>query len=179
MTSTIARKATVAHFHKMIHSSYERLAGSKFPVLALDKNVTNVEQAVMRGLHDVLPGRAKIIRSVYPLKSFALTNFLYAKFYLNDNELNQEIENFNGDYDQDYKNIKIPFTRKVINLKKIDERFIEKFSPYRQDAMLEELKEVGLGEKEISEVSFIHHIEELFSKGVCPNKWMPQSVICN
>ena len=81
-----------------------------------------------------------------------------------------------SDYDTEYQNIRIPFPPIKINLKEVDRKFIEKFSPYNQADMLEELRQVGLGNLHISEVSFIHHIKELFLKGTCStgNEWMPK-----
>jgi len=178
---TQARINTVKYFHQMIKESYVRLSGLEFPSFAVDENVTNTEQAVLRALHDILPGKAKIYRRFFPVKEFKLTNFLFAKFYLNEKELNQKIAYFNGDYDQEYKEIKIPFTRRVINLKEVDGAFIEKFSEYNQARMLAELKRVGDGDITISEVYFIHHVKELFQKGLCSknNKWIQNNLICN
>lgn len=175
-----ARKKTVKEFHRQIHVSYKRLSGLEFPKAGINASVTNTEQAAMRGLHDILPGRVKIIRENFPLKSFALTSFSLRKFYLNNKELDQKISYFNGDYDQEYQEIRIPFIRKVINLKEVDKKFIEKFSPYSQAAMLDELKQVGEGTLAIYQVSFIHHIFELFQKGIChtDNEWMPKEVPC-
>lgn len=178
---TQARINTVKFFHQMIKESYVRLSGLEFPSFAVDENVTNTEQAVLRALHDILPGKAKIYRRFFPVREFKLTNFLFAKFYLNEKELNQKIAYFNGDYDQEYKEIKIPFTRRVINLKEVDGAFIEKFSEYNQARMLAELKRVGDGDIAISEVYFIHHVKELFQKGLCSknNKWIQNNLICN
>lgn len=176
-----ARIATTTYFHEMIKDSYLRLSGLEFPTVAINADVTNTEQAVLRALHDILPGRAKIIRRLSPMRDFALTNFVFAKFYLNEKELDQPIKYFDGDYDQEYKEIKIPFTNKVINLKEVDGRFIAKFSPYNQDRMLAELKRVGVGELHISEVYFIHHVKELFQKGLCSknNEWIVTNIKCN
>ena len=77
-------------------------------------------------------------------------------------------------------NIRIPFSSIVINLKDVDRKFIEKFSPYTQKEMLAELKLVGEGEIDIAQVSFIHHIEELFRKGLCSknNQWINNNLPC-
>ena len=178
----LARKESVKEFHRMIIDSYTRLSGLEFPTEAYDLKVNNTEQAVLRAFHDILPGRVKTYRGrFFPIKTFALTNFIYAKFYLNDKELNQKIKYFDGDYDYEYQNIKIPFTSKIINLKEVDRKFIEKFSEYKQEDMLSELKEVGLGNLNINEVSFIHHVKELFQKGICSknSKWIPNNIPCN
>ncbi len=176
-----ARKLTVKFFHQMVKESYNRISGMDFPEEAIDLKVNNIEQAALRALHDILPGRVKFIRgSYFPLKDFSLTNFLFLKVYLNDEELKQKLKNFDGDYDQEYKEIKIPFTGKVINLMEVDRKFIEKFSPYKHSNMLADLKRVGQNEISVSEVFFIDHVVELFQKGFCSkgNKWMPKEIPC-
>jgi len=145
----------------------------------MNEDVTNTEQAALRGLHDILPGRVKTYgRPV--MRDFALTNFIFARFKLNEKELNQVIPYFNGDYAEEYKAINIPFSRKTVNLKAVDGAFIEKWSPYKQEDMLRELGEVGQGRRTLGEVSFMFHIFDLASKAICPlnNKWMPEEVEC-
>lgn len=173
-----ARQSTVVLFHKMIRDSFERLTGLDFPEEGIDGNVTNVEQAALRAMHDILPGRAKLFGRMR--KEFDVTNFLNARIILNEKELDQEIEDFNGDYDEEYKSISIPFSRKKVNLKEVDGAFIAKFSPYKQEEMLKELGKVGRGEISVNEVSFIHHIHELVSKGICSKgiPVMPQDIHC-
>lgn len=170
-----ARRSTVKLFHSMIKDSYVRLSGMPFPQDAINQDVNNVEQAALRGMHDILPGRVKLFDRV-GRKELKLTNMLFAKTRLNEKELNQEVPYFDGDYDYEYQNIKIPFTKVTVNLKKVDGEFIEKFSPYKQADMLAELKAVGEGKAKISEVSFMHHLEELYAKGMCSmdNEWMPE-----
>lgn len=169
-----ARRSTVKLFHAMIKDSFTRLSGLSFPREGVNQEVTNTEQASLRGMHDILPGRIKLFDRI-GRKELVVTNMFFAKTRLNEKELNQEVAYFDGDYDHEYKNIKIPFTKKTINLKKVDGEFIEKFSPYKQADMLAELALVGKGEMKISEVSFMHHLEELYAKGICSvdNPWMP------
>lgn len=178
-SSEVARKKTVMHFHKMVKESFERLSGMNFPQVANKNFVTNTEQGALRALHDILPGRVKLFDR--PMrKELVMTNLFTAKTMLNEKELNQEIKGFDGDYDPEYKAIKIPFTKKTINLKEIDGKFIGKYGPYPQYMMLEELADVGKGNLKISDVSFIHFVYDLVSKGMCPldNQWMPQDVAC-
>ncbi len=174
-----ARKNTVARFHGMIKESFTRITGLQFPETGINQSVNNVEQAALRGLHDILPGRVNVYgRPV--MRDFALTNFVFAKFRLNEKEMNQVIPFFNGDYAEEYKAIKIPFSKKTVNLKAVDGAFIEKWSPYKQEDMLRELGEVGEGRRTLADVSFMHHIFDLASKAICPlgNEWMPQEVNC-
>jgi hypothetical protein len=177
--SKIARQKTVLLFHHMIKESFVRLSGLPFPETGLSEKVTNTEQAALRGMHDILPGRVKLFGRLLR-KELVLTNAFTAKLKLNEAELNQKITYFNGDYDEEYKHIKIPFTKKVINLKEVDAKFIEKFSPYKQAEMLDALKKVGLGEKNLQDVFFMHNLSDLVSKAICPtgNEWMPQDIVC-
>lgn len=176
-----ARKKTVKKFIGMVKKSYTRLFGIEFPEYAINKMVNNTEQAALRAMHDILPGRVKTLRGkLFPFKSFKLTNFWLAKFYLNDKELKQGIAYFDGKYAEEYKNIKIPFAGVTLNLEKIDKEFIEKFSPYNQEDMLLELQSVGAGRTDIRNVSFIHHVKDLLSKGLCStgNPWVPKDLDC-
>lgn len=175
----IARQNTVIHFHKMIKESFTRITGLPFPTKGRRENVTNLEQAALRGLHDILPGRVQLFRGPV-FKDFALTNFLLAKLRLNEKEMNQVIPFFDGDYAPEYQHIRVPFKKDPIDLKKIDEAFIEKFSPYKQEDMLQALGKVGRGEKALSEVFFMRHVFDLVAKAICPegNQWMPQKVSC-
>lgn len=177
-SSEEARRMTVVYFQDMIKESFERLSGMDFPAVGLRGKVTNTEQAALRGMHDILPGKARLDRQM--MKEFKLTNPLFAKLKLNKEEMDQVVPYFDGDYDYEYQNIKIPFTKVKVDLKKVDREFIEKFSPYTQEYMLSELGKVGRGEMHISEVFFVHHLFELVSKAICPegNPWMPQNVVC-
>lgn len=179
----VSRRATVAYFHQMVRASFTRMTKLNFPTTGLQMNVTNTEQAVFRGMHDILPGRARYLgRGLHSMirRSFALTNLFRAKIMLNERELSQAIPDFDGKYDSEYENIRIPFTRIVINLKLADKVFIEKFSAYKQDDMLVELGRVGRGEILMTDVDFMDHAVKLLRKAICPtnNKWMPQDVNC-
>ena len=177
--AVIARKKTIVLFHGMIRESFERLSGLDFPDHGLVERANNTEQAALRGMHDILPGTAKLYDRPL-LKEFTLTNPVFAKLRLNAKELNQTVAYFDGDYAPEFQNIKIPFTKKIINLKEIDRKFIAKFSPYTQEDMLNDLREVGLGNKEVRDVFFVHHLWDLVAKGICPvgNQWMPQGIEC-
>jgi cell division protein FtsB len=130
-------------------------------------------------MHDILPGRVNTFHRI-GMKSFDLTNFLFAKFKLNNDELNQELKDFNGDYDEEYKHIKIPFSKVEINLKEVDRKFIEKFSPYKQEDMLKELARAGRGDIRANDIYFMHHLHDLVSKAICSKERpvMPQEVPC-
>jgi glycogen debranching enzyme len=179
MSPQNARKEIVKSFHAMVKDSFERMIRLPFPEQGIDAQVTNIEQAAMRGLHDILPGRVKLFDRL-GRKELNIANVWFAKTKLNMKELNQVIPDYNGDYDQEYQAIKIPFSSKIINLKTIDAEFIDKFSPYRQDEMLQELILFGKEEISADQVSFMQHLTELFSKGICSlnNYWMPEK-ICN
>ncbi|WP_408097126.1 hypothetical protein ACJVC5_19005 [Peredibacter sp. HCB2-198] len=174
-TEENARKRTVKFFHEMVKDSFQRLIGVHFPLEGLDEGVTNAEQAAMRGLHDILPGKVRLFDRMGRTE-LDVTNFMFAKTFLNEKEMNQEIAYYNGDYDEEYKKINIPFSRKTINLKEVDGEFIEKYSPYKQIDMLQDLAQLGKGEITVNDVSWMRHLEDLFMKGICPvgNRWMPE-----
>jgi len=173
-----ARKSTVLLFHRLVKESFERMSGLSWPLEARDEEVTNTEQAALRAMHDILPGKILLFGRVR--KSLNLTNFLNAKIRLTQKELDQNLKDFDGDYDDEYKNIKIPFSKKIINLKQIDADFIKKFSPYRQEDMLKELSKLGTGGIRSEDVFFMHHFFELVSKGICSNNniYIPKEINC-
>lgn len=174
-----ARRATVVEFHGILQESYSRVMGLSFPQEASLELPNNTEQAALRAMHDILPGRVLLFDR--PGRSeLVLTNFMTAKTRLNEKEMNQQLRNFDGDYDTEYKRIEIPFTGKIVNLMEIDREFIEKFSPYRQAEMLAELASVGHGEKSMNGIYFGTHLNDLYRKAFCAagNQWMPQNIPC-
>lgn len=171
-----ARREITAYYHQLVKESFERFTGLSFPEVGMNEDVTDLEQACMRGLHDILPGKIKLYRPIF--KEFDLTNALTAKTVLNEKEMNQVIPYYDGKYDEAYLHVKIPFSRKVIDLNKIDGDFIKKFSPWTQEEMLADLGRVGRGEIALGDVFFMHHIHELFAKGICPQGLMPE-VACH
>lgn len=184
-SSIEARQLTVANFHEQVRESFVRLTDLPFPNRGLNANVTNVEQAVFRSMHDILPGRARYkdrgFFRTYIVRSFKVTNLFLAKTMLNDQELDQELKDFDGKYDKEYEKIKIPFARLTINLTEADREFIETFSPYVQVEMLAELGRVGRGEMPMTNVTFMTHATTLLRKSICgiDNMWMPQNVPCD
>ncbi|MEK2688844.1 hypothetical protein [Bdellovibrio sp. GT3] len=174
-----ARRQTVQVFHEMIREFYERALQEKFPETALKDLPTNLEQAAIRGFHDLLPGRIKLYDRNFR-SELKLTSVLTAKTVLNERELAQELKPFDGDYDSEYKAIKIPFTSVVLNLKEIDRKFIEKFSHFKQADMLAQLAKVGAGEMTVHQLSFAPPVRELFRKAMCGegNAYMSQDMVC-
>lgn len=169
-----ARIETVAYFHEILRATYERIRQKPFPTEGIDDMPNNVEQSALRGMHDVLPGRIKLFRPLR--KELVLTNILTTKTRLNEKELSQPLPPFDGEYAYEFKNIKLPFAKVVLNLQEIDKKFIETFSHLKQAEMLAQLAEVGRNERAIDQVFFIHHIDDLFAKAICPidNEWMPE-----
>lgn len=173
-----ARQWTVRYFIGQIEESYVRVFHVPFPTRAVNGKPTNVEQAALRAMHDILPGRIKLYGR-WNRHELVLTNPYKAKTFLNKKEMDQAIKNFDGDYDEEYKKIKIPFGP-TLNLMEIDQKFIEKFSPYKQADMLSVLAQVGKGEKSLSDVFFAHHVREMLEKALCNtgNNWMPSEILC-
>ncbi|QLY26680.1 hypothetical protein [Bdellovibrio sp. KM01] len=178
LSSLEARQQTVAEFHSMIREFYERALQERFPERALKALPTNMEQAAIRGFHDLLPGRIKLYGRVR--SELKLTSIFTAKTVLNERELAQPLKPFDGDYDPEYKAIKIPFTKVVLNLKEIDRKFIEKYSDFKQADMLAQLAKVGKGEMTVHELSFAAPVRELFRKAMCGegNRYMSQEMVC-
>ncbi|HYX34696.1 MAG TPA: hypothetical protein VE954_16485 [Oligoflexus sp.] len=178
-TADEARRSTVVLFQTWVKESYVRLSGLDLPTEARDEPANNVEQAALRAMHDILPGKVQLFNRPL-LKDLDLTNVLFAKLQLNEDELNQEIAPFDGDYDLEYKAIKIPFSNVVVNLKEVDRKFIETYSTYKQADMLAELRSAGLGEIKVQDVFFMHHISDLVAKAFCSkdNAWMPSDLPC-
>lgn len=174
-----ARRATVRRFLSELEESYIRVMGERFPTMASHEMPNNLEQASLRALHDVLPGRIALYDR-YFTSEMSLTNLWWAKTRLNEKELNQVLKPFDGDYDPEFRHISIPFTGVVIDLKEADRKFIEKFSPYKQADLLAELARVGRGEISILQVSFAGHLQDLFAKALCAdgNPYMPQERPC-
>lgn len=172
----ISRKRAVSYFLKMIAESYERLIGLPFPSKGINGKVTNTEQATLRAMHDILPGKARLIGR--KLRSeIVLTQLWSAKTFLNEQELDQEIKYFDGSYDSEYLKIWVPF--KYINLKQVDGEFIKKHSHFSQKDMLAELALVGGGKISIQNLSFNSYLIDLFSKGICHhgNEWIDRDMI--
>ncbi len=134
----------------------------------------------VRALHDILPGRVKLFHRASGETELTLTDFDKAKTFLNEDEMNQPIRNFDGDYDAEYKNIRIPFVPVVINLMEVDKKFIEKFSPYKQADMLKALADAGSGKISLHDVYFMQHVQDLLTKSICSkdNAWMPNLIVC-
>lgn len=169
-----ARKNTIQYFIEQVLISYENLTGERFFFEANTEPANNVEQAVLRGMHDILPGRIHLYRDG-EIKDYKLTKYWTRKTRLNRWEMMQEIRNFDGDYDPEYTKIDIIIRK--INLKKIDAEFIRTYSDFTQEQMLEELKGFGAGETRFSDLSFSHHLRELVAKSICSGKseWLPKN----
>ncbi|MBU2706645.1 hypothetical protein KCM76_11685 [Zooshikella marina] len=191
---SIARKETVKFFIGMVKTSYPRFTGKEFPTMAQNGQVTNEEQAVMRALHDVLPGTIEVIRG-FDSQPFSVTDYKYAMTFLSSAELSQPIKMYDGKYDTAYLNVLIPSRGGLqkINLKEQDQAFIETHTDYKLEQMLDELKRYGQQQSHqqylpslIDATSFGYHLQALFSKGLCKyntdgstNEWMLDVVECN
>lgn len=169
-TTHRARQMTVALFHRMLEETYMRVRGRALPPVASSASVNDVDQAAFRALHDVLPGRIPLKRW-FPLY-IKVTGIDAREFELSEEELDQEIPGFDGEYASEY--------RRILDLMRIDRRFIESHSDFKQADMLDELKRYGSGEITADQISFIPYIDGLFAKALCAtgNEWMPQDRPC-
>ncbi|NRA64227.1 MAG: hypothetical protein HRU19_07055 [Pseudobacteriovorax sp.] len=170
-----ARKETVALFHKWVRESFARLTGLEFPTEAIDEAVTNSEQATMRAMHDILPGRIDLKRRFALVKSFRVTDWKFNRLRLNEDELNQPIPTFDGAYAPEYRDISIPFTNVNIDLRKVDKDFVETFSGYDFELMQEELQLLGSDQIRFNDLSFSADLILMLKKSLCSNNnpWMP------
>jgi hypothetical protein len=171
-----ARIETIRHYHKMVKVSFERLFGIPLPQPdTVCEGVTATEHAAMRAAHHILPGKMWV--SFGPMKrEIELTNFMYAQLNLSPEDLSQPVRKFNGRYDREYTEFTIPFGPRKgerQNLYEIDKSFVENFTDYRFDDMLQELAQQGSFEG----VSFQAEIEQIYAKGFCSdNSWVASAL---
>ncbi|WP_163835351.1 hypothetical protein [Spartinivicinus ruber] len=187
----IARKATVAFFVGMVKESYQRFAGESLPEVADSGSVTDEEQAVMRALHDILPGKISVNRGISS-QTFEVTDYKTAMTFLSPTELNQEVKFFDGKYDVEYLNVTVPGPRglQTINLQDKDREFVEGQTGFNFPIMLAELGRYGNQTQQYSQslidsTSFGYHLEKLFAKGLCHtnqdgsnNQWVAPGIQC-
>ncbi|TMP33953.1 hypothetical protein [Pseudoalteromonas rubra] len=185
----IARQQTVAFFMGMVKESYERFTNAGFPDYALAQAVTDDEQAVMRALHDVLPGKIYVNRNL-TREVFEVTDFRLAMTQLSPTEMMKTVKFYDGKYDEEYLHVVVPGfpDPTIINLQAIDHSFIAEQTNYNLDDMLAELQFYGqfpfFGNL-VHFTSFGYHLENLFAKGICnkyvdgsPNTWNTVAVEC-
>ena len=155
------RKQMVQNWHARVETSFTRITGLDWPE-AQEGTVNNQEQAAMRILHDILPGR--IFRSNG--EEFCVTEAKTAKTILDDQELSKKISLYDGRYDPEYQDIEIPlflFFKLHLNLEAIDATFIQEagLDPLKSK---EELVRVGQGELGMDKTSFGKYLLSLFAK---------------
>lgn len=185
----IARQETLTFFIGMVKESYERFTNARFPNYALSQNVNDDEQAVMRALHDILPGQISVNRNLSQ-ETLLVTDFNRAMTQLSPTEMVQTVKFFDGAYDEEYLRVVIPGfpNPRIINLQAIDHAFIEEQTNYNLDNMLTELHFYGqfpfFGNL-VGFTSFGYHLENLFAKGICnkyvdgsPNIWNTLAIDC-
>lgn len=161
-----ARLKTLILFQSMVADSFERLTQLSFPRVqtTTSEAVNNQEQASMRILHDILPGNILLKNG----ETFKVTNVETAKTLLCEDDLNCAIKSFDGNYDSEYNDIRIPISKKPkimmkLDLEKIDDKFIEN-AGLDYELAAQQLKEVGEGKRLMSDTYFVHYLIELFTK---------------
>ncbi|AOT07563.1 hypothetical protein [Pseudoalteromonas luteoviolacea] len=185
----IARQQTVTFFIGMVKESYERFTNSRFPDYALAQNVNDDEQAVMRALHDILPGKIIVNRNLTQ-EVLVVTDYKLAMTQLSASEMMQMVKFFDGKYDEEYLHVVVPGFPdfQIINLQEIDQKFIAEQTNYNLAHMLMELHFYGkfpfFGNL-VDFTSFGFHLENLFAKGICnkyvdgsPNPWNSIEIDC-
>ena len=181
MKKEIARKQTVALFKSWVEKSFESITNRKFPSTGINSIVNNDEQAAMRCLHDVLPGRIDLYRRWDPRKTLKVTDWKFTRTRLNEKELDQTIPYFDGEYAPEYLAIQIPFVNKKINLREADKKFVSRFSEIDFEFAQDQLKEVGLGKMKLQDLSLMPYLVEMAQKSICSddNPWIDQTIECN
>ncbi|MCC7460724.1 MAG: hypothetical protein IT286_05420 [Proteobacteria bacterium] len=184
---TTARLHVLKKFHGMVRDSFVRLAGLPFPQAGnTAAAVNNQEQAAMRILHDILPGQILMQNGQW----FDVTQFKTAQTFLCDEDMNCAIKTFDGDYDAEYKAIRIPLVKWLgihfkLNLQNIDRKFIIN-AGLDPDLAAQQLLEIGEGKRSMSDTFFAPYLIELFAKAQSSlntdetvNTWVEQVVATN
>lgn len=186
---TEARQATVAHFIAMIDTSYRRMMNKAMFNTGLNDTVNHQEQAAMRALHDVLPGELTLKQN-FSIASLAVTDYMQAQVSLSTEEQIQTIAFYDGEYDPAYHHIFIPHFPEPywVDLEQVDREFIDHQAGMDLDNMLWELKVYQFFYPAANLIDFTrfgHHLETLFSKGICHinqdqtnNTWISDSIDC-
>lgn len=169
-----ARLRTIEFFIQQVQESYKKLTQEDFPTPSIEGgDVSHASQAAFRAIHDILPGYIYRIHEGSETQ-FDVTDRKTVKTYLTSEELDQSIGTFDGSYDPNYLNITVAeitiipgLAKKAIriSLRDADQKFIENFSNYRLDQMLQELQQYGEGMSRFSDISFANDFRDAFAKG--------------
>jgi hypothetical protein len=154
----LARKEIVRKFRLTVKDSYERLIGASFPNTWINESATNLEQAAMRAIHDVVPAEVTLDNG----SVLSIVDPSSVSYVLSDTELEQEVATYDGKYDPAYLNIPNPFGA-AVNLYELDKRFAQ-YAGLDYDALLAELAfdKPGLSSKK-------DLFESIFAKGFHPS----------
>ena len=155
-----AQKEIVKKYHKMIKKSYKNAFGESLPE-PVDGKATFTENLALRTIHDFLPGNIVVDRAVTPV----LDTSLHGKM-LKKSELKQPSSKLDGQFDSEFRNIRIvipPEIDMTIDLLERDSSFAEQFdTDYTFEYFLDEVSDGSFDEDD----EVMKQIRNLFSKGL-------------
>jgi len=155
-----AKKEVVKKYHKMIKKSYKNAFGELLPE-PIEGKATFTENLALRTIHDFLPGNIVVDNTVIPV----LDTSLHGKT-LNKSELKQPSSKLDGQFDSEFRNIRIvipPEIDMTIDLLERDSSFAQQFgTDYAFEYFLDETSDGNFdGDDEV-----MKQIRNLFSKGL-------------
>jgi len=155
-----AQKEIVKKYHKMIKKSYKNAFGESLPE-PVDGKATFTENLALRTIHDFLPGNIVVDRAVTPV----LDTSLHGKM-LKKSELKQPSSKLDGQFDSEFRNIRIvipPEIDMTIDLLERDSSFAQQFgTDFTFEYFLDEVSDGSFDEDD----EVMKQIRNLFAKGL-------------
>ena len=155
-----AQKEVIKKYHKMINKSYKKAFGESLPE-SVDGKATFTENLALRTIHDFLPGNIVVDKAVTPV----LDTSLHGKM-LKKSELKQSSSKLDGQFDSEFRNIRIVIPPEVdvtIDLLERDSSFAQQFDTvYSFEFFLDEVSDGSFDESD----EVMKQIRNLFSKGL-------------
>ena len=155
-----AQKEVIKKYHKMINKSYKKAFGESLPEPANGK-ATLTENLALRTIHDFLPGNIVVDKAVTPVLDASLHGKMLKK-----SELKQSSSKLDGQFDSEFRNIRIVIPPEVdvtIDLLERDSSFAQQFDTvYSFEFFLDEVSDGSFDESD----EVMKQIRNLFSKGL-------------
>jgi len=155
-----AKKDIIKKYHKQIKQSYKRAFGESLPE-AMEGKVTFTENLALRTIHDLLPGNITVNKTVTPVLDVSLHGKTLSK-----SELRQPSSKLDGQFDSEFRNIRIVIPPNIditIDLLERDSSFAQQFeTDFTFEHFLGEISD-GSYDKEDQ---VMQQIRNLFAKGL-------------
>lgn len=155
-----AQKEVVKKYHRMIKNAYKNTFEEPLPK-PQDGTVTFTENLALRTIHDFLPGTIVFDKTVIPV----LDTSLHGKT-LSKSELKQSSSELDGQFDSEFRNIRIvipPEIDMTIDLLERDSSFAQQFdTDFTFEHFLDEVSDGSFDEDD----EVMEQIRNLFSKGL-------------